>query len=265
MKSPRNSGIDSERPMLKQKNIKVWLKNILDWRYLVSQHRIRSFKQKHEGQRCFIIGNGPSLAKTDLSLLNNEFTFGMNRIYLLFDELGFTTSYYVSVNSLVIEQFADDIANLSVPKFLSWAARDKIDFTANMMFLRYSHFPAFTSDIQQRLWQGATVTYVAMQIAYYMGFRQVILIGVDHSFVSKGQPHKTIVSNGDDPNHFHPDYFGKGTKWQLPDLETSELAYRIAHYQYRQTGREVLDATIDGQLQVFPKVDYTSLFNQKKY
>ena len=104
------------------------------------------------------------------------------------------------------------------------------------------------------------MTYVAIQIAYYMGFQKVILLGVDHSFVTKGEPHTTVVSQGDDPNHFNPRYFGKGFRWQLPDLETSELAYRIAEYRFRHANREIVDATIDGKLQVFRKVDYRTLF-----
>ncbi len=99
-----------------------------------------------------------------------------------------------------------------------------------------------------------------MQIAYYMGFEKVILIGVDHSFETKGKPHTMVVSEGDDPNHFDPCYFGKGFRWQLPDLRTSELAYRIAKYHFENAEREILDATVDGKLQVFPKVDYYQLF-----
>ncbi len=72
------------------------------------------------GQRCFIIGNGPSLKQTDLTKLKDEFTFGMNRIYLLFPELGFNTTYFVSINDLVIEQCAQEIAALPIPKFISW-------------------------------------------------------------------------------------------------------------------------------------------------
>ena len=233
----------------------------IDRKLWASYKRIDTFKDKHNRQRCFIIGNGPSLRNTDLTLLKNEFTFGMNRIYLIFNELNFETTYYVSVNPLVIEQFSQDIANLKMPKFLSWFAREKIIFTDDMIFLRFSSLPSFSTDLKNRLWQGATVTYVAIQIAYFMGFSKVILVGVDHSFESKGQPNKTIVSQGKDNNHFHPNYFGDGIKWQLPDLETSELAYRIAHFQFQQTGREILDATIGGQLTIFPKVEYHSLFS----
>jgi hypothetical protein len=69
------------------------------------------------------------------------------------------------------------------------------------------------------------------------------------------------VSSGEDRNHFSPNYFGKGFRWQLPDLETSEWAYRLADQAYLSAGRQVFDATIGGKLQVFPKVDYASLFS----
>ena len=72
--------------------------------------RIRAYHKRYQGQRCFIMGNGPSLRLTDLARLKGEVTFGLNRIYLAFPELGFTTSYLVSVNDLVMEQCAGDIA-----------------------------------------------------------------------------------------------------------------------------------------------------------
>jgi len=232
----------------------------IDSRYRASIKRMRTLKDKHKGERCFIIGNGPSIKNTDLSLLKDERTFGLNRIYLLFDQIGFPTTYFVSVNKLVIEQCAHDIESLPCPKFVSWNSRDSINFTKDMMFLHSRPEVTFYADITKGVWEGATVTYVAMQVAYHLGFDKVILIGVDHSFATQGKPHTTVVSQGDDPNHFHSQYFGKGFRWQLPDLETSELAYRIAKYQFEVAGREIVDATIDGKLQVFPKVDYLTLF-----
>ena len=93
-----------------------------------------------------------------------------------------------------------------------------------------------------------------------MGIEKVILIGVDHNFTTKGKPNTTVTSQGDDPNHFNPGYFGKGFRWQLPDLDTSERAYRMAQEAYQKAGRQVIDATIDGKLTVFPKASYDSLF-----
>jgi hypothetical protein len=230
------------------------------WRR-ASISRLVEYKDKHQGERCVIIGNGPSLKKTDVSKIKNEITFGMNRIYLAFPEWGFQTSYFVSINDLVIEQCAEDIRALPIPKFLSWHAHPFIQPTEDMMFLHTTYYnPAFTRDIRRRVWEGATVTYVAMQLAFYMGFRQVVLIGVDHSFKTKGDPNQTVVSDGEDESHFDPRYFGKGFRWQLPDLETSELAYQRARQEYEKDGRQILDATIGGKLNVFPKVEYETFF-----
>ena len=232
------------------------------WRR-ASARQLAEMKDRHRGQRAFIIGNGPSLKQTDLSRLEGEFSFGMNRFYMHFPTLGFTTSYFLSVNSLVVEQCAEDIRRLPIPKFLSWRSRGLIQPTPDTIFLHTTYAGAkFAADARGRLWEGATVTYVAMQLAFHMGFEQVILIGVDHSFTTQGVPNTTVVSQGDDPNHFHANYFGKGFRWQLPDLETSEQAYRMAALAYHQAGRQVLDATVGGRLTVFPKVDYESLFNR---
>jgi hypothetical protein len=162
----------------------------------------------------------------------------------------------------VIEQCAADIQKLRIPKFIAWHAHQWLQPDENMFFLHTSYTgPKFATDLTKRLWEGATVTYVALQTAYYLGFSEVILIGVDHSFATKGKPNTTIVSEGDDPNHFNPAYFGKGFRWQLPDLDTSEVGYAMARQAYEADGRRVLDATVGGKLTIFPKVEYDSLFD----
>ncbi|MCQ3936402.1 MAG: hypothetical protein DPW18_05070 [Chloroflexi bacterium] len=230
-----------------------------------SIRRLAALKDIHKGKRAFIIGNGPSLKQTDLGKLKNEITFGLNRIYLLFPELGFTTTYLCVTNDLVVEQFVSDFLALRVPQFIAWRSRRHynpqlpIAQLPTFVYTTYTG-PRFAADVRGRVWEGATVTNLALQLAFHMGIGQVILIGVDHNFTSKGDANKTVVSQGDDPNHFMPNYFGKGVKWQLPDLDTSEVGYILAREAYRKAGREILDATIGGKLTVFPKVDYNSLF-----
>ena len=230
-----------------------------------SIRRLAALKDVHKGQRAFIIGNGPSLKQTDLTKLKNEFTFGMNRIYLLFPELGFSTTYFCSINDLVIEQFNDDILALPMPKFLAWRSHRHfnpqlpINQVPTFVYTTYTG-PRFSPDVRGRVWEGATVTTLALQLAFHMGFEKVILIGVDHNFTSKGEANKIVISQGDDPNHVSPNYFGKGIKWQLPDLDTSEIGYAFARDAYQKAGRKVLDATVSGKLTIFPKVDYNSLF-----
>jgi len=153
---------------------------------------------------------------------------------------------------------------LPMPKFVPWSCRRDIQSpTENTVFIDLvcaMHKPGFYADVRKPIWHGATVTYVALQLAYFMGFEQVILVGVDHNFVTQGPAGAAVVSQGDDPNHFSPNYFGKGFQWELPDLETSEKAYRFARQAYESSGRQVLDATIGGKLMIFPKVSYDSLF-----
>ncbi len=231
------------------------------WRR-ASMDKLAGYKDVHKGQRAFIIGNGPSLKHTDLTKLKGEFTFGLNRIYLMFSELGFGTTYFVSVNNLVIQQCIKDISDLPMPKFLSWRSHRFFPagpLPATFLYTTYDN-PAFACDVRHRVWESATVTYVALQVAFHMGFGQVILVGVDHTTNVPGKANATIVSQGDDPNHFNPAYFGKGFRWQLPDFDTSEIGYRLARQTYEANGRQVLDATIGGRLTVFPKVDYLSLF-----
>ncbi len=227
-----------------------------------SNRRLRAYRKKYTGKRCFIIGNGPSLKNTDMQRLKGEYTFGMNRIFLMFPDLGFKTSFLVSVNDLVIEQSVDDFRQVDIPIFVSWRARKWLPPASNLHYLYTTYTgKTFAQDATRRLWEGATVTYTCLQLAFYMGFSQAILIGVDHSFATKGKPNATIVSQGDDPNHFHPKYFGKGFKWQLPDLDTSEVGYLMARQAYQHAGRKIVDATIGGKLNIFPKVDYESLFH----
>jgi hypothetical protein len=229
-----------------------------------NRERLGAFAGRHTGQRCFILGNGPSLAKMDLGPLADEVSFGLNRIYLLFDDLPFRPTYYCAANELVLEQFCDDIAALSMPRFLSWSGRQRFDpQDESILYLKQALTlnDFFGYDARRAVCSGGTVTYLAIQLAWFMGFQQVILLGVDHSFADKGVPnHEELRESAVDENHFHPDYFPKGSRWQLPDLLRSEGAYRLARDAFEAEGRQILDATVGGQLEVFEKVRFESLF-----
>ncbi len=239
------------------------LARIFSPEWMRNKQRLENWRDRYKGQRCFVVGNGPSLKQTDLSKLDGEFTFGMNRIYLAFDQYDFKTSCLVSVNDLVLEQCHDDIRALDIPKFVTWRARKYFDAGKDMFFLDtdYTLPEDFNGDAVGRLYEGFTVTYVCLQLAYYMGFSEAILIGVDHNFVTKGPANATVTSQGEDPNHFASNYFGKGFRWQLPDLEGSERAYRMAKAAFESDGRIIRDATVSGKLTVFPKVEYNLLFS----
>lgn len=223
---------------------------------------LRKFKNIHAGERCVIIGNGPSLNETDLSLLDGEITFGLNRIYLMWDKLGFETTYLVVANRYVVAQCADDFRRIKSPLFTMTKNRKHLDGAPDTGYLSYLVGPRFSTDASRGIWEGATVTYVAMQLAYYMGFTDVVLIGVDHRFATSGPNHQVVVSAGPDTSHFDPNYFGKGFKWELPNLDTSEVAYRLARAKFEEDGRRIVDATVGGALTVFPKMSLQEALNR---
>ena len=94
-----------------------------------NKHKLSAYRDIHKGRRCFILANGPSLRKADLSHLKNEITIGMNRMYLSEKELGFVPSYIVVHDIRIqLQQFRDDLNQLKIPKFFNWNARTSFRF-----------------------------------------------------------------------------------------------------------------------------------------
>ena len=236
----------------------------LKWRRKYAK-TLNQFRNIHAGQDCFIIGNGPSLKHMDLSPLSEYYTFGLNKIYLIFEQVQLDLSYLVATNPLVIEQSKEVYEEqLKFPMFLSHTGSEGvIDDRSNIYRLHTLNTWSFYDDITQPICEGNTVTYVAMQIAFFMGFERVFLIGVDHSFKQSGASHETQVYQGDDENHFHPDYF-KGQKWQLADVYGSEVSYHMANYHYQKANRQIFDATKGGKLDVFPKISFEEALKQAR-
>lgn len=212
---------------------------------------IRQFHNKHAHERCFILGNGPSLNDIDLANLDGT-TFGTNRIYLS----GFLPDYYVSVNDLVLEQWAQDIKDIPRIKFVKDTEFTKKTFDRfNTIFLKSMPVPGFY--LAPEVWEGHTVTYVCMQLAYYMGFSEVILLGVDHDFGEIDIPNQEEERIGPDQNHFHADYFPEGMKWNKPDLQMSEIAYSMAKNTFEEDDRVIYNASTKTKLDVFDLVPYS--------
>ena len=239
-------------------------KDLLNW-YYEDREKLKQFHNKHIGEDCFIIGNGPSLNKMDLSTLNEYHTFGLNKIFLLFEKTKLNLSYHAAVNPLVIEQMKSEIEKnvFNCPTFLSYKASKSILNKSHVFKLLTNNIWSFYGDITQPIEEGYTVTFIAMQIAFYMGFKNVFLIGVDHNFKQVGKANEEQQLANDDDNHFHPDYF-KGQKWHLADIEGNEASYSLAKHAYHQDGREIYDATLNGKLQIFSKITFEEALSKAK-
>lgn len=216
---------------------------------------VRKYKDLYRGCRCFIIGNGPSLRTSDLECLheNNEITFAANQIYKIFDQVKWRPDYYCCVDDLLIQQYIDNITVINCKdKFLfdyfnySYGVEKKQD-------IQYIHIkglayeiepPKFSSDISKEIYMGYTVTYAMLQIACYMGFKEIYLIGVDHSDWGK---------------HFIEDYIEIETYPYIYD-DKSLLAYKSSKEYCDEKNIKVYNATRGGKLEVFSRVDFDTLF-----
>lgn len=218
-------------------------------------------KNRHAGEKAVIVANGASLNRMDLSCLKDEITIGLNKIFLGFKKFNFYPRYYIAINDKVIAQSVEQIRRLNCVKFISKRNGGLIPENALAYHVNTQDPPArFSHDIAQGLHEGWTVTYAALQIAYYLGFKEVVIIGMDHRYEYIGIPNEEHQLDGPDPNHFTPEYFGGGQKWDNPDLANSEESYRIARVEYEKDGRRIIDATVDGACAIFEKADYRKLF-----
>jgi hypothetical protein len=143
--------------------------------------------------------------------------------------------------------------------------RDLFSKKSNQYFLKDRLKPDFSMDIAKYGYgTGFSVTYTTMQLAYYMGFKEVYLIGKDHSYNTAEKPGNTIKSNGTEDNHFIKGYYKPGMTWVAPDYQSEEYAYKLARMAFENDGRIIKDATVGGKLEVFEKIDFYSLFKKEK-
>lgn len=225
--------------------------------------RIASLRDRHAGERCVIVANGPSLNRMELGFLKREHVIGLNKIHLGIARFGFYPRYLVAVNPKVVRQSFDAIRALNCVKFIGGRAARETGMSEDALthIVDTDNPPGrFSTDLALGMHEGWTVTHAALQVAFHLGFVEVVLIGLDHRYDFHGAPNAEAVLDGPDPNHFSPGYFGHGQAWDHPDLERSEASYREARAHFERAGRRILDATMEGACPVFDKTDYRAHF-----
>lgn len=237
--------------------------------------KLARFKGQHTGERVFIIGNGPSLNELDLKKLRDEWTIAVNGIFLAREEMGFDPSYYVVEDTSVMRENLNAIIDYPAhEKLFPTIYRPLIPRIENVTFFQMNrgfyassspHYciPRFSTDAASVVFSGQSVTIINLQLAYYLGFSEVILIGMDFSYSipdSATRNGDIITSTTDDPNHFHPDYFGAGKTWKDPKLDRVLVNYQLAKLMFESDGRRIVNATAGGNLELFERIRYDSLF-----
>ncbi len=222
---------------------------------------VRDLRARHWGRRCWVLCNGPSLAGVDLGRLAGEVTIGMNAIYLA---RGFRPSYHLVEDRLFAEDHRAEVNALRGPAKVYPA---DLAHLLNGRGTRYVDFrgrgaegePRFSVDAGEVVWWGGTVTYFALQMAYYLGCGPVCIVGADHHMVVPRGARvegNVVTSAGADPNHFDPGYFGRGKRWHKPNWALQEAGYARARRAFEAAGREVLNCTVGGRLEVFRRADW---------
>lgn len=229
---------------------------------------IKKFRGIHEGGRCFIIGNGPSLSSDDLDKIKGEFSFAANKIFNIYPKTMWRPTYYVCMDSMsIVEEIGDEIDKVSADYlFINWQQRmnvkknDKVVFcNANPRYvvnLWDDKKVTFSDDCSECIDNARTVTYTSIQLAAYMGFKTIYLLGVDASYPyyrdGKGRKHSTEAtrSHFENGGYKRIDYLVK---------ETNDTGYRLARDYCERNGIRIYNATRGGKLEIFERIDFDKI------
>ena len=215
--------------------------------------RIHSYKNLYCGKRCFIIGNGPSLNADDLEKLKNEITFGSHGIYYIFKNTDWRPTFYCAQDAKLINERYSEIKSecngiqrfFALAKCCTYPDFSKKDVCVELDISPFEGgFPRFSDDLSKCAYEGFTVTYFNIQLAVYMGFREIYLLGVDHFYGGGSQDH----------------FCEKDKCTNKPQTDKSTCAYEKAKDYGDQHNIRIYNATRGGHLEVFQRVDFDDLF-----
>lgn len=227
---------------------------------------LKKFKNKHLNHRCFIIGNGPSLKVEDLEKLKNEITFAFNRIYYIFNKTDWRPSYYCSEDDKTIFKSKEEINNLKIenkffPVNFPW------DYKINFKDANYYIFklgdrnvePKFSEDIIKGIYWGNTVAYTAIQLAVYMGIKEIYLLGVDHNFSKMINDKGEILIDKTAKDYFTEKYNTDKEDLYIPNIEVSTRAFSAAKKYADKHNIKIYNVTRGGKLEVFERADFDKI------
>ena len=148
-----------------------------------NSRRLLKMKDSHKGERCFLIGNGPSLSPDDLHMLIDEYTFGTNMVYKIFDRTDWRPSFHCVSDSIYATKLRDELYN-NVKSPLFTIEKTYRKMTKRTLETTYVHTIAserykVKGNIFAYCMVKATVLSLAAEFAFHMGFSEIYLLGVD--------------------------------------------------------------------------------------
>ncbi|NEQ78812.1 MAG: hypothetical protein F6K26_00490 [Moorea sp. SIO2I5] len=235
---------------------------------------------RHAGERCFILATGPSIKSQNLKLLQGENCIAVSNFFLHPDYSLIRPRYYCIAPyhlPLTEESWSGWMKELDHGTgdstfFFSLRDQKRVEVTGHFANrqLHYLWFGASSEmilnsgiDLTRPILPIHTVTIMALQVAIYMGFRQIYLLGCDHN---------QIIGLNKSKYFFSTEEFVQVTKrpleWNERDIEWFCQEYVDQWGNYKLMRRladansiQILNATPNSLLDVFPRVKYESLFN----
>lgn len=232
---------------------------------------IKQYKNKYSG-RCFIIATGPSLTIEDVNKLSSEVTIGMNSLVKWFPKMGWETTFYGIQDDVVFNNLRDEICGISKSTiFYNFnlyrkskayykrlrSKQNSVEYPLYLadhcMKLTSSKGEKFTEDASDVVYDGHTIAYSLLQIAVYMGFKKIYLIGTDCNY--QGDV-KHAIDNGVKHSKDQEVLYALGNQM----IRSYELAKKYAE----EHEIEIYNATRGGKLEVFPRVDLDEVLKDKQ-
>ena len=270
------------KTILKQ-GIKVWYHTVGWFRCLgitmTSNGKVFvSFRDKYKGKRCFLIGNGPSLTEADLESIaqNQEISFACNIIYHLYDKVKWRPTYHFISDVIYTVGLSEDIADsIDTTLFVNRDAyREMKKKPRNLVYVNcINQKKYFVSNniLAYYVPAQATVMKFMVEMAMYMGFKEIYLLGVDctNSF-TKGHFTKDYVPTElDEYNLNRARRTMNRPNMTLEELgeyrrERSIMAYQKIQEYARKHGVKIYNASRGGELNVYERVDFDTLMDEEK-
>ncbi len=239
---------------------------VLQYHFSDDSRYVQTLRNKHEGKRCFIIGNGPSLTADDLDCLKGEITFGSNRIYKMYAKTAWRPTYYLCTDPHVGVEIESKIRELKGSiKFQANGRRKKDDHVCGIHHLvvapwysgvkpeRYVQ-KRFTTEIHRYISRTHSVTCTAIEMAVYMGFKKIYLLGIDHTFAVEIQKDGTKVFHAGIKNHFEGGESSlKAIESATINIEASTQCYQVCQDYALAHGIKIYNCTRGGKLEVFER------------
>ena len=229
-----------------------------------------SMKGKHQGERGFVIGNGPSLKIEDLEKLKHEVTFASNKIYLAFDQVAWRPSYYTIGDPIVWDKIKHEVGRyfecIHIPSFFRKIPRCLLKNIVLWKHLNLSKKApkgavGFSEDASRGLYPGGTITYQNLQLAVHMGLNPIYIIGCDHFYQGEEKQNKSEpIQVEKQDNHFIKGYRKPGEIVHSANISMMTTAYQKARSGAEKNGIKIFNATRGGYLEVFERIEWDSLF-----